>query len=250
MSSAEGSHAKTSATPEKAQESTEPAADSGESTHGSFAYFDRASSSWRTSQRCLVEGSDEFSETWPRAGTMRSGIAYRRAPSVPRTYATDCSSSHIGRPRLILGPDANGGWWPTPRAVDNGQIKTTRTDPRNATSGTTLSEAVKLWPTPTVSSQNLNSTKTDTRDRRNGKSLADAARTWATPTAHPRTHSPRKVDHGEQLANQVGGSLNPTWVEWLMGFPAEWTALSASETPSSRKSRKSSGGDCSPSPVE
>lgn len=48
---------------------------------------------------------------------------------------------------------------------------------------------------------------------------------WATPTSHPRTHSPRKVDHGEQLANQVGGSLNPTWVEWLMGWPLGWTDL-------------------------
>jgi hypothetical protein len=36
------------------------------------------------------------------------------------------------------------------------------------------------------------------------------------------------------------GGLNPTWVEWLMGFPLEWTVLEPSETPSSRKSRKSS----------
>jgi hypothetical protein len=35
-----------------------------------------------------------------------------------------------------------------------------------------------------------------------------------------------------------GGTLNPMWVEWLMGFPAEWTALKDSETPLSRKSRK------------
>ena len=27
------------------------------------------------------------------------------------------------------------------------------------------------------------------------------------------------------------GQLNPTWVEWLMGFPLGWTDLSASETP-------------------
>jgi hypothetical protein len=39
----------------------------------------------------------------------------------------------------------------------------------------------------------------------------------------------------------VPGSLNPTWVEWLMGFPLGWTALDASEMPSSRKSSKSSG---------
>jgi hypothetical protein len=45
---------------------------------------------------------------------------------------------------------------------------------------------------------------------------------------------------GDGLATQVGGALNPTWVEWLMGFPAEWTALDASEMPSSRRSSKRS----------
>lgn len=32
---------------------------------------------------------------------------------------------------------------------------------------------------------------------------------WATTTAHERTHSPRQVDHGQQLANQVE-SASPT----------------------------------------
>lgn len=38
--------------------------------------------------------------------------------------------------------------------------------------------------------------------------------------------------------SKTGGQLNPTWVEWLMGFPIEHTDLSNSETPSSRKSLK------------
>jgi len=32
------------------------------------------------------------------------------------------------------------------------------------------------------------------------------------------------------------GQLNPTWVEWLMGYPSGWTDLSVSETVSSHKS--------------
>ena len=32
------------------------------------------------------------------------------------------------------------------------------------------------------------------------------------------------------LRTDVGGQLNPTWCEWLMGFPTGWTDLSASET--------------------
>ena len=30
---------------------------------------------------------------------------------------------------------------------------------------------------------------------------------------------------GMQLENLVGGPLNPTWIEWLMGFPLGWTEL-------------------------
>jgi hypothetical protein len=36
----------------------------------------------------------------------------------------------------------------------------------------------------------------------------------------------------ERKAMQAGngGKLNPTWVEWLMGFPTGWTDLKDSET--------------------
>jgi hypothetical protein len=53
---------------------------------------------------------------------------------------------------------------------------------------------------------------------------------WGSPTSHERTHTPRQVDHGKQLANQVRGSLNPAWVESLMGFPTGWLAASPPDT--------------------
>ena len=31
----------------------------------------------------------------------------------------------------------------------------------------------------------------------------------------------------KNLKDQIGGQLNPTWVEWLMGFPIGWTDLDA-----------------------
>jgi hypothetical protein len=81
---------------------------------------------------------------------------------------------------------------------------------------------------------------------------------WPTPTSRdwkdvtdPRTwNCTEDRDRFDQLGRAVfkdgtatgGGALNPTWVEWLMGFPLGWTALDASETPSSRKSSKSSAG--------
>jgi DNA (cytosine-5)-methyltransferase 1 len=42
----------------------------------------------------------------------------------------------------------------------------------------------------------------------------------------------RRVDSGELTIDEKkamtagrGGKLNPTWVEWLMGFPTGWTDL-------------------------
>ena len=64
------------------------------------------------------------------------------------------------------------------------------------------------------------------------------ARDWRSGKASQATHD----KNSRPLSEQIGGQLNPTWVEWLMGFPLGWTALDASETPSSRKSSKSSGG--------
>ncbi len=55
--------------------------------------------------------------------------------------------------------------------------------------------------------------------------LLGAARLLPTPTA---TRWDGLQSHGK---NVVTGQLNPTWVEWLMGFPPGWTDLEASETP-------------------
>ena len=80
ISSVGDSPAKTSAWPEGAQDSTGPDRDCGQNTRASFASFDPDTSSWKTSQRCLVGGWVEFSETWPRAGTIRRGTVYQLPP--------------------------------------------------------------------------------------------------------------------------------------------------------------------------
>jgi hypothetical protein len=51
---------------------------------------------------------------------------------------------------------------------------------------------------------------------------------WPTPTAHnaKKTNAPSEALRNEPtLASRVGGTLNPTWVEWLMGWPLGWTDL-------------------------
>jgi len=84
MSSREVSRAKTLALLESAQVSEkEPAAVSGPRSSDLLASYHPATSSWRTSQTCLValarnegDGLAEFSGTWPSAGMMRNGKAF------------------------------------------------------------------------------------------------------------------------------------------------------------------------------
>jgi hypothetical protein len=200
-SSAEDFPARTSATQGSAPESTANGQDYGASTPELLASYDPATSSWRTSQLCLDGALSEFSETWPRSGLMRSGIAYRLPPLVPLTV------------------EIGSGLWPTPVANDSSNTANAtarRLKPSTAHAGTTLVDAVRMWPTPT------------SRDWKDG-----SARACSTVPVNALLG--RAVHEG---SNGHGGSLSPTWVEWLMGYEAEWTALDASATPSSRKSRK------------
>jgi hypothetical protein len=253
MCSAEGSPARTSASPGRGPGSTAPARVFGQSTPVLLASFDPATSSWRTSQLCLDGALDEFSGTWPRSGSMQSGIAYQRAPLAPLTggiafgllptpAATEYGSSQNG----ING---KGGRFERPSAGT----------PSLATMARKGLLPTRV-PTPTAGdargsgSRNLPGSKAHP-----GVSLTDyvksgtstTPRTWATPSVSDALGGPMnpqdRLDQGQQLnlKEQVwmgggGGSLNPTWVEWLMGFPLGWTDLGASVTRSSRRSRNGS----------
>ncbi len=102
-SSAEGSLARTSASPETAQDSKASAPDSGVNTLESLASYDPISRSWRTSQLSLFEGFSRFSETLPRSGTLLNGRIYQRAPWGRHMCDNDCSL------------------WPTPTASMDGR---------------------------------------------------------------------------------------------------------------------------------
>jgi len=123
-----------------------------------------------------------------------------------------------------LGAMATHNLWPTPRS----------------TRGGSATETVKMmFPTPKAKQRG----DCPSERRRKSPSLESVAK-FSTPQARDfRTGQQARFedpDRSQNLNDQIGGQLNPTWVEWLMGFPLGWTVLSASETPSSRKSRKKS----------
>ena len=107
---------------------------------------------------------------------------------------------------------------------------------------TTVESESRLWPTPIAGHCGMTAT---TGGRPIEKSthlqtqvmLEEKKRLYPTPKAQNcRGNGERHGDGGPSLDVVCGGQLNPTWVEWLMGFPTGWTELSASETPYVRRS--------------
>ena len=88
-----------------------------------------------------------------------------------------------------------------------------------------------LWPTATAGDSKNAANRTATRHNPNSKhhsgtTLVDAVRMWPTPTAQDSKNNgapSQMVRNTKPLNAEVGGSLNPTWVEWLMGWPLGWT---------------------------
>ena len=91
-----------------------------------------------------------------------------------------------------------------------------------------------MWPTPNARDHKDTGQNVDWEKVAKKSKLAGAVM-WPTPTANRRDGL---QSHG---VNIVSGSLNPNWVEWLMGYPVGWTDLGDSVTQSSRKSLKRSG---------
>ena len=248
----EASRARTSAWPARAQALTEPAAECGVTWRASWAKFDPAMSSWRTAQPSLLGDSDESSVTWPRSGMTAGGLCWELPISAPPISAT-----------------GSGLWVPTPIATEwkagSGKLGN-RAPEKSAKAGLKLTEFAKLWPTPTVcgnynrkgasktsgdglatavanamwptptSSLGSKGGRITPRKSREGGTLIEAlsARTFATPTARDwRSGKASQATHDRNsrpLSEQIGGSLNPTWVEWLMGWPIGWTDLKPLET--------------------
>jgi hypothetical protein len=76
-----------------------------------------------------------------------------------------------------------------------------------------------------------------------GEAQMTLTRKLRLPTLTSRDwRSGKGSDRTDLLAEVIGGTMNPTWAEWFMGYPKGWTALDASATPSSRKSRRGSCG--------
>jgi len=216
-------HAKTSVQPGKVQELTESDLGCGEKWRGSFTKYDQDSRSWKTHQCSLAGDLEPFSETWPQWGLMRDGECWEQ-----RTLEQTIRGTESGLSQKM---------WLTPKASDTGMGEKNETflnrmGDRSARCAQSLAAQVNnpmTWPTPVASDISSRNTKY----KQGGTPLSLAVKIYPTPTCHNSKEGAFPSEYNRKtpsLATHAGGKLNPTWVEWLMGWPLEWTDLKPLET--------------------
>jgi hypothetical protein len=214
-SSAEDSHAKTFHALEKEQESMASEAVCGLSSQESLAKLDLNTSLWKTHQQSLFEGLEEFLTTFPDWGSMQNGELFPPKMSGVLKSAKDFgrlrhSIQEQQRPEQMMDGNANGAieklCLDANATTESGSVMNvenghTRFIMMNGT--VALTAAPKMWLTPQANE--------DAAGTPNGKMQKMLGN-------HP-------LIRGTTLEQWKSGTLNPTWVEWLMGWPLGWTDL-------------------------
>lgn len=230
-------------------------AGSGPQSPGSFAWYDRASSSWRTSLPLFGMDLIPSSQIWPNSGSMRNGICFERPRRERLTGENDSSSSEFPTPAAQsygtnqggaagrVGPirpglEAIAKEWGTPTSHERTQT------PRDVDHGEQLANQAAMWGTPRVTTNNM----AGNPERKGGhhSRIEDQAAMWPTPRAadfeatgphrgtpdtlpsavdsfgRPDQETPKDGSDGSKRA-----VLNPQFVETLMGLPIGWTDCDA-----------------------
>jgi DNA (cytosine-5)-methyltransferase 1 len=262
-----GFHAKTSAPQEKAQALTENDQECGEKWRGSFTKYDLDSSSWKTHQCSLLGDLEEFLETWPQWGLMRDGECWEQRTleqtirgtefGLSEKWATPTTMDKLppksekalmkeatqarpnrSKPANLRDQVSNMEKWPTPRSCSAMAATITPEAAWNEKRNPNLETIVgqRLWPTPTA--HMAKETNAPSEHKRNTPTLT-AQVNWPTPRtkgmcggsgAWEQLKANTSIEEARSMVAGNGGKLNPTWVEWLMGWPLEWTDLKPLET--------------------
>lgn len=218
--------AKTSPVPEKAKASKESDHPCGNTWRESLEKYDLDTHTWKTHQCLWDEDLQPSSVILPKWGMMLNGVLWERTTLPPLTSGT------------------GSGSWPTPtcQEVEHPDAELTDTGRRLSKDGKSshslnLADSVKQWPTPQArdwKGPSGRSMKGEEND------LPNQVKKWPTPTvndSHNCTMPPSQMTR-DNLPGALlrkgdrpnGGHLNPTWVEWLMGWPIGWTTMEAITT--------------------
>ena len=161
----------------------------------------------------LIEGKKQKPKLWATPNTMdhlpqrseeslkKMAEGHRKGRALPSNLREQVDPETVRKWQEAQEPKL----WATPRTSDVTSGRTlnekgqriSKTNP-NLVFGANLSDQIKMYPTP-------------------------AARDYKGMLGKGRQE--RKGNPKDTLPNAVGGSLNPEWVEWLMGYPVGYTAL-------------------------
>jgi DNA (cytosine-5)-methyltransferase 1 len=207
-----------------------------------LANYDPTMQFWKTSEDTSLWGDYELLASLPKSGMTRNGALYLQPEWVRPIDATELLS------------------WPTPTAVTRpmeGNVRLYRAKIQAGEMTEAEAEAIlgksvweaqgkipEMWPTPTArdwkGAAGFKNPKRNLADLtylaqvRAGYRLAEYPTMSANGMGNAGSQQilQRKVESGELTLEEKkkmtaghGGSLNPTWVEWLMGFPLGWTDL-------------------------
>ena len=163
----------------------------------------------------------ELTRLWatPKASDAITGATARQSDRPPEKTTHLAAQVHL-----------RSSLYPTPRAADGAKGQRTPEGAAKETNrghGIDLPMFVQLYPTPTTNG-NYNRKGCSVNS---GNGLATVVKLLPTPTVNdsknnnPPSQRTENGRHSDSLNVIAKGALNPVWVEWLMGFPCNWTDL-------------------------
>ncbi len=187
--------------------------------------------------RARISALQESAEAWTASAPAFTGKSLDLSLSAnpPTSFLKTSQQSEVT-------PGELSKIWPISGSIVGGQVSVL---PKLAPL-TSATEGGCLLPTPSASSYGSNQGGAAGRTGKVRHSLSSTASrgVWPTPTVCGNyNRKGASKSSGDGLATAVTktsvstGPLNPTWVEWLMGYPLGWTALEHSEMPSSLRKR-------------
>jgi len=192
---------------------------SGQQRERLLARFNLVTPSWRTYLPLFpADISQPYSLILLKSGTIVNGMLYQR---------------------LTLGHHISGndsGYWRSPDTGQGGTSGLLKKGLSKRPDGQSVQIRLvdqvnnpRLWPTPASRDYRSANAKpySERGGGKKGEQLPNAVAHYPTPTATDAIKrgnvSPRPGAMG--LSETARGQLNPTWVEWLMGWPIGWTDL-------------------------
>lgn len=209
--------AKTSQPQEKGMDLTENEAECGNTWRGWLAKYDPDTCSWKTPQCSLLGEEPESLATLPRWGMTVNGLLWEQPMLEPITKETECG--------LLES-------WPIPRSCSAMASTITPESAWNEKRNPNLETIVgkRMWASP-----NARDWKDSGSSQGNRKSPNLGTQVhWPTPRTKGMCggsgswdllNKNTTMEEARQMGAGNGGKLNPTWVEWLMGWPLGWTDL-------------------------